>query len=87
MLPTIFVLIAVALAYVVSANLHLLSHIEKVVVTQKGVPHFTSDFGEPQWQSLPAGWGIGCFWSHMAVAVWALYPTPASVWPLLEARR
>lgn len=45
------------------------------MVTQKGVPQFTSDFGEPPWQSFPAGWGIGCFWSHTAIA---LYPIPAS---------
>lgn len=38
------------------------------MVTQKRVPQFTSDFGEPQWQSLPARWGIVGFWSHTAIA-------------------
>lgn len=56
--PTSFVLVAVVLAYVVSTKLwlwpmlyHLLSHVVKAAVTQKAVPHFTSDFGEPQYQS------------------------------------
>lgn len=39
---------------------------------------------EPQQQSLPAGWRIGCFRSSTAIALWAPCPTPASMWPLCK---
>lgn len=55
---------------------HLLSHGVKAVVTQKGVPQFTSDFSEPQCQSCSGSLSLLDGAQVVSGAIWPLLCGP-----------